>query len=88
MSLYKRSNSPNWYYRLTPPSGGPVIQGSTGTSNKAQAQEFYDRLKVELWNQAKLGHKPRYTWNDAVVRYVGDREGLPSLETSKTPSLA
>ncbi|WP_423377989.1 tyrosine-type recombinase/integrase [Burkholderia sp. LMG 32019] len=84
MSLYKRSNSPNWYYRLTPPGGGPVVQGSTGTSNKAQAQELYDRLKVELWNQARLGHKPRYTWNDAVVRYVSDREGLPSLETSKT----
>ncbi|WP_017923804.1 tyrosine-type recombinase/integrase, partial [Burkholderia glumae] len=84
MSLYKRSSSPNWYYRLTPPGGGPVVQGSTGTSNKAQAQEFYDRLKVELWNQAKLGHKPCYTWNDAVVRYVGDREGLASLETSKT----
>jgi len=39
---------------------------------------------VELWNQAKLGHKPRYTWNDAVVRYVSEREGTPSLETSKT----
>ncbi|MFX1735432.1 site-specific integrase [Paraburkholderia sp. A1RI_3L] len=84
MSLYKRSRSPNWYYRLTPPGGGPVIQGSTGTSNKEQAQEFYDRLKVDLWNQAKLGHKPRYTWNDAVVRYVSEREGLASLETSKT----
>ncbi|MBO3048269.1 tyrosine-type recombinase/integrase [Burkholderia pseudomallei] len=84
MSLYKRNNSPNWYYRLTPPGGGPVVQGSTGTSNKAHAQELYDRLKVELWNQAKLGHKPRYLWNDAVVRYVGDREGLSSLETSKT----
>ncbi|AJX79912.1 phage integrase family protein [Burkholderia pseudomallei 7894] len=84
MSLYKRSNSPNWYYRLTPPGGGPVVQGSTGTSNKAHAQELYDRLKVELWNQAKLGQKPSYLWNDAVVRYVGDREGLSSLETSKT----
>jgi len=84
MSLYKRSRSPNWYYRLSPPNGGPVVQGSTGTSNKEQAQEFYDRLKVELWNQAKLGHKPRYTWNDAVVRYVSEREGIPSLETSKT----
>jgi integrase len=84
MSLYKRSRSPNWYYRLSPPDGGPVIQGSTGTSNKEQAQEFYDRLKVDLWNQARLGHKPRYTWNDAVVRYVAEREGIASLETSKT----
>ncbi|KWF09567.1 tyrosine-type recombinase/integrase [Burkholderia pseudomultivorans] len=84
MSLYKRSSSPNWYYRLTPPGGGAVVQGSTGTSNKARAQELHDRLKVELWNQAKLGHKPRYTWNEAVVRYVGDRIDLPSLDTSKT----
>lgn len=84
MSLYKRSSSPNWYYRLTPPAGGPVVQGSTGTSNKARAQEPHDRLKVELWNQAKLGHQPRYTWNEAVVRYVGDRIDLPSLDTSKT----
>lgn len=84
MSLYKRKTSPNWQYKLYPPGGGSPIQGSTGTSNKDQAQEFYDRLKVELWNQARLGMKPRYTWNDAVIRYVSDRDGLASLETSKT----
>nr|WP_186080872.1 site-specific integrase [Burkholderia gladioli] len=84
MSLYKRKTSPNWQYKLYPPGGGAPVQGSTGTSNKEQAQEFHDRLKVELWNQARLGIKPRYTWNDAVVRYVTEREGLPSLETSKT----
>ncbi len=84
MSLYKRKTSPNWQYKLYPPGGGTPLQGSTGTSNKAQAEEFHDRLKVELWNQAKLGVRPRYTWNDAVVRYVSDREGLSSLETSKT----
>jgi len=84
MSLYKRKTSPNWQYKLYPPGGGTPLQGSTGTSNKAQAQEFHDRLKVDLWNHARLGTKPRYTWNDAVVRYVSDREGLPSLETTKT----
>lgn len=84
MSLYKRKTSPNWQYKLYPPGGGTPVQGSTGTSNKEQAQEFHDRLKVDLWNQARLGRKPRHTWNDAVVRYVGERDGLPSLETSKT----
>lgn len=84
MSLYKRKTSPNWQYKLYPPGGGSPLQGSTGTSNKEQAQEFHDRLKVDLWNQARLGMKPRYTWNDAVIRYVSDREGLSSLETSKT----
>ncbi|WP_269765392.1 tyrosine-type recombinase/integrase [Burkholderia ubonensis] len=68
---------------MYPPGGGTPIQGSTGTSNKEQAQEFHDRLKVDLWNQARLGTKPRYTWNEAVVRYIALREGLPSLETSK-----
>ncbi|RQQ63540.1 site-specific integrase [Burkholderia stagnalis] len=84
MSLYKRKTSPNWQYKLYPPGGGTPVQGSTGTSNKEQAQEFHDRLKVDLWNRARLGTKPRYTWNEAVVRYVGERDGLPSLETSKT----
>ncbi|VWD36092.1 integrase [Burkholderia contaminans] len=83
MSLYKRKTSPNWQYKLYPPGGGPPVQGSTGTRDKAQAQEFHDRLKVDLWNQARLGTKPRHSWNDAVVRYVGERAGLASLETSK-----
>ncbi|WP_231937761.1 MULTISPECIES: tyrosine-type recombinase/integrase [Burkholderia] len=68
---------------MYPPGGGTPIQGSTGTRDKAQAQEFHDRLKVDLWNQARLGTKPRHSWNDAVVRYVGERAGLASLETSK-----
>jgi len=83
MSLYKRKTSPNWQYKLYPPGGGTPVQGSTGTRDKAQAQEFHDRLKVDLWNQARLGTKPRHSWNDAVVRYVGERAGLASLETSK-----
>ncbi|WP_345891598.1 site-specific integrase [Burkholderia sp. Ax-1735] len=68
---------------MYPPGGGTPIQGSTGTRDKAQAQEFHDRLKVDLWNQARLGTKPRHSWNDAVVRYIGERAGLASLETSK-----
>jgi len=84
MSLFKRSTSPNWYYKLFTPGGGAVLQGSTGTSDKAKAQEFHDRLKASLWDQVRLGHRPRYTWNDAVIRYLSDREGIASLETSKT----
>ena len=83
MSLFKRSTSPYWYYRLYPPGGGRTIQGSTGTTDKKQAQEFHDRLKADLWNQAKLGQKPQYTWNDAVVRFVSERRNVSSLETIK-----
>ncbi len=79
MSLYKRSNSPNWYFKLYSPETGSPLQGSTGTTDKVKAQEFHDRLKADLWNQAKLGHKPRYLWEDAVIRYVAQRQELASL---------
>ncbi|WP_255451562.1 tyrosine-type recombinase/integrase [Trinickia terrae] len=69
---------------MYPPGGGSPLQGSTGTSDKAKAQEFHDRLKASLWDQAKLGHKPQYTWNDAVIEYLSDREGIASLDTTKT----
>ncbi|KVU55385.1 integrase [Burkholderia cepacia] len=83
MPLYKRERSSNWYYKLYPPGGGKPLQGSTGTDDKAKAQEFHDRLKASLWDQAKLGHAPQYTWNEAVVAYLEDREGIASIETTK-----
>ncbi len=84
MSLFKRRSSPNWYYKLYPPGGGRAIQGSTGTTDKTKAQEFHDRLKADLWNQQKLGQKPNRTWNEAVVRFVEDREDSASIESIKT----
>ena len=32
-----------------------------------KAQEYHDRAVAELWKQSKLGAKPRYSWNEAVV---------------------
>ncbi len=84
MSLYKRENSSYWYYKIHPPGGGKVLRGSTGTEEKRKAQEFHDRLKAELWNQEKLGHKPKYQWNDAVVRFVREKAHLSSIETVKS----
>jgi integrase len=83
MPIFKRSSHPNWRYKIYPPGGGKVLQGSTGTDNKALAQEFHDKLKMDLWNQARLGLKPNHSWNDAVVRYLGERPDLASLETTK-----
>lgn len=83
MSLFKRSSSPYWYYKLYPPNSGKPIQGSTCTTDKAKAQEFHDRLKADLWNQSKLGHKPSYSWKDAVVRFIGEREEISSIESTK-----
>jgi integrase len=70
MSLYKRKDSLFWWVRIT--HDGKAIQRSTGTESKQQAQEYHDRLKVSLWEQQRLGVKPRRSWKEAVVRWLAE----------------
>lgn len=70
MSLFKRKDSPYWWIKLH--RGGRRIQRSAGTADCARAQEFHDKLKASLWDQARLGIKPSRTWNEAVVRYLAE----------------
>jgi len=70
MSLSRRGSV--WWIDVVAPNG-ERIRRSAGTPNKALAQEYHDRLKADLWRLAKLGEKPRRTWNDAVVRWLKER---------------
>jgi integrase len=70
MSLYKRNDSPHWWVKIS--HGGRAIQRSTGTDDKIRAQEYHDRLKVSLWEQQRLGVKPRRSWKEAVVRWLAE----------------
>jgi integrase len=72
MAIYRREGSSIWYYDII--INGRRVRRSTGTSNERQAQELYDRLKVEAWNQERLGIKPRRMWRDVVVRYLKEAE--------------
>jgi len=72
MSLYKRRDSPYWWVKLD--HNGRRIQQSTGTSAKAKAKEYHDKLKASLWDQERLGIKPSRSWNDAVVRWLSETE--------------
>ena len=67
MSLHRRGGI--WWIDVSTPQG-ERIRRTTGTANKALAQEFHDRIKVELWRIDKLDAKPKRTWNDAVVRWL------------------
>jgi hypothetical protein len=66
MSLYKRGNF--WWVKLR--HNRNVVQKSTGTADKVAAQEYHDRLKVSLWEQERLGVKPRYSWQQAAGRWI------------------
>jgi len=70
MSLRKRGGI--WWIDIIAPNG-ERIRRTTGTANKALAQELHDKTKAELWRIMQLGDKPRHTWNEAVVRWLKEQ---------------
>lgn len=72
MSLYKRKGSSIWWVRFT--HKGNRIQQSSGTSERIKAEEYEAKLRSSMWEQERLGVKPIYQWNDAVVRYLRETQ--------------
>jgi excisionase family DNA binding protein len=68
MSLYKRKGSPFWWVRFT--HNRRRVQESSGTVERALAEQHEARLKRQLWEQHRLGVKPRLNWKEAVVQYL------------------
>ena len=77
MSLYKRKGSPNWWIKLS--HNGRRIQQSSGTTDKAKAREYHDKLKASLWDQERLGIKPAHSWKEAAVRWLRESTHKASL---------
>lgn len=71
MAVYKRGNI--WWTRFTAPNGERIYR-STKTGDKKQAQEYEDHLKSEAWRVYQLGEKPRRTWEEAVVRWLTEKQ--------------
>lgn len=67
MSLFKRGKT--WWIDFTTP-GGERIRRSAETQDKTQAQELHDKLKAESWRIAKLGERPKRTWDEAAYRWL------------------
>jgi len=82
MSLFKRNDSSYWWVRFI--HNGKRIQHSTGTADQAKTQEYHDKLKASLWNQERLGFKPRRTWNEAVVKYLAETSHKASQSDDRT----
>ena len=81
MSLYKRKGSPYWWVKLT--VSGHRVSESTGTAHKRQAQEYHDKRRAELWEQQRLGVKPRRSWDEAVLRYLSEEVKKKSVNDDK-----
>lgn len=67
MPLYRRPGSPHWWIRL-----GRKTRKSTGTADRAAAEEFEERERVRLWRLNKLGDRSAITWKEAAARWLKD----------------
>ncbi|MEQ1557858.1 MAG: tyrosine-type recombinase/integrase [Methyloglobulus sp.] len=72
MSLYKRKDSPYWWIKLE--INGRRIQKSTGTNDENLAKEYQAKIEQDQWQQSRLGVKPGYLWQDAVLRWLKETE--------------
>ena len=80
MSLFKRGTV--WWINFTAPDGNR-IRHSAGTEDRDKAQEYHDRLNTRLWDQHRLGVKPQRSWEEAVVRWLREKEHKRSLDDDK-----
>lgn len=80
MSIYKRNDT--WWIQFTAPDGRR-IQQTAGTQVKQEAQELHDRLKADAWRMKNLGVKSRYTWQEAVVRWLMEQSHKKSIGTDR-----
>ena len=67
--LYKQKGSARWWMRFRTPDGREIRE-STGTADRALAEEYEARRKMELYRVARLGDRPRRNWKAAVVRWL------------------
>ncbi|MBB5484143.1 integrase [Paraburkholderia sp. WSM4180] len=82
MSIRKREGSDLWHLDIRTPDGRRIRQ-TTGTPDRKEAQEFHDKLKHELWRVAKLGERPRRTFDDAALRLLQECQGTSDFANKR-----
>lgn len=60
-----------WYIDLATQRGR--IRRSSGTTDRRQAQAYYERLRAEQWGHEKLGKPLTVTWREAVKKWMEEK---------------
>lgn len=72
MSLYRQPKSRKWWVRIS--VAGIKTRRSTGTEDRAQAEEFEQRERARLWRLHKLGDRGALSWKEATERYLSESD--------------
>ncbi len=80
--IYKRDDSSYWWISATLANGKRVRQ-SSGTEDRAEAEAFLAKIKLDAYRQVHFGVKPHRSWQEAVVRYLEVKATLRSYRDVK-----
>jgi integrase len=69
LKIYRRPGSAVWQYRGT--LAGNRLRGSTGTSNKENAQRIASAIEDKFWKRGLDGKEKGLTWPKAAALYMG-----------------
>ena len=75
--LYKRSKT----YWIDITVGGKRFRKSAGTSDRVKAKELHKKIEDEAFNVAKLGKKPRHTFEEAALRWLREKGHKKSIHS-------
>jgi integrase len=82
MRLYPRGKAGVWWCDFGE-VGGQRARRSSGTTDRAAAQEWAAATAASLWRTQRLGEPARVLWDEAVVAWVADHEHLRSIEDTR-----
>ncbi len=80
--IYKRADSSYWWINATLANGKRIRQ-SSGTEDRAEAEAFLAKIKLDAYREVHFGVKPHRTWQEAVVRYLEVKATLKSFRDVK-----
>lgn len=78
-AIRQQNDCPSPYYWCHFVIGNQRIRESTGVTNKEAAKLYEAKRKAEVWEQQKLGTKPKRPWPDAVVRWLKEKSHKKSI---------
>lgn len=85
MAIYKRAAGGPWYIKFS--SGGEIIRRSSGSTDRAFAEEYETTLRNSYLRKAKL-KKGVYTWRDATKRYLKEARWRPATRATNEYALS
>jgi len=80
--IYKRDDSSYWWINATL-ANGKRVRKSSGTEDRAEAEAFLAKIKLDAYREVHFGVKPHRSWQEAVVRYLEIKATLKSYRDVK-----